>query len=113
MSGYPWLTKIPILKYLFGQETKDRQQNEIVFAITPHIIRSNEITDENLKMVDIGTGNSITYRSIEPISSSDKPAMNQPAQPPAAPAQPPISQALPPAPNGQPPAIPPAARPLR
>ncbi len=62
MSGYPWLTKIPILKYLFGQETKERAQSEIVFAITPHIIRSNEVTDENLKMVDLGSGNTVTYR---------------------------------------------------
>jgi general secretion pathway protein D len=62
MSGYPWLTKIPILKYLFGQETKERQQSEIVFAITPHIIRGGEVTDENLKMVDIGSANSVTYR---------------------------------------------------
>jgi general secretion pathway protein D len=62
MSGYPWLTKIPILKYLFGQETKERQQSEIVFAITPHIIRGGEITDENLKVVDIGSANAVTYR---------------------------------------------------
>jgi general secretion pathway protein D len=62
LSGYPWLTKIPILKYLFGQENKERQQSEVVFAIIPHIIRSNDITDENLKMVDLGSSNSVTYR---------------------------------------------------
>jgi general secretion pathway protein D len=62
MAGYPLLSKLPILKYFFAQETKERQQSEIVFAITPHIIRSNEVTDENLKMVDLGSGNSVTYR---------------------------------------------------
>jgi general secretion pathway protein D len=41
LSGYPWLTKIPILKYLIGQDTKDRTENEILFSITPHIIRSS------------------------------------------------------------------------
>jgi len=95
MSGYPWLTKIPILKYLFGQETKERQQNEIVFAITPHIIRSNEVTDENLKIVDIGSANAVTYRtddskpaSVTPIStppsanSSDKPSTSTPVTKP-------------------------------
>jgi general secretion pathway protein D len=54
--------KIPILKYLFGQETKERSTTEVVFAITPHIIRSNEVTDENLKMVDLGSGSTVTYR---------------------------------------------------
>jgi general secretion pathway protein D len=77
LSGYPWLTKIPILKYLFGQENKERQQNEIVFAITPHIIRSNEVTDENLRMVDIGTTNSVSYRPMDPKSSAEKPSATQ------------------------------------
>jgi general secretion pathway protein D len=66
LSGYPWLAKIPILKYLFGQEDKDHQQDEIVFAITPHIVRADVITDENLRLVDIGTGSNIALRYKEP-----------------------------------------------
>jgi general secretion pathway protein D len=80
LSGYPWLTKIPILKYLFGQENKDRQQSEIIFAITPHIIRSNEVNDDNRKMVDIGTGNSVTYHAIE-SSAPEKPVTTTTTQP--------------------------------
>jgi general secretion pathway protein D len=72
LSGYPWLTKIPILKYLFGQENKDRQQSEIIFAITPHIIRSNEVTDDNQKMTDIGTGTAVTYRAVDSEGDHDK-----------------------------------------
>jgi general secretion pathway protein D len=62
LSGYPWVSKIPILKYLFAQETKERQTSEIVFAIIPHIIRSNVITNENERIVDLGNSNSVTYR---------------------------------------------------
>jgi general secretion pathway protein D len=65
MSGYPWLTKIPILKYFFGQTDKERRENEIIFAITPHIIRAQDITDQNLRMVDVGTGNSVGIRHRE------------------------------------------------
>jgi general secretion pathway protein D len=83
MSGYPWITKIPILKYLFGQETKERAQSEIVFAITPHIIRATEITDENLKMVDLGTSNSVTYRRPDSKADAIKPPPAQPAPLPA------------------------------
>jgi len=79
MSGYPWLTKIPILKYLFGQETKERAQSEIVFAITPHIIRSNEVTDDNLRMVDIGSGTNVTYRKGELAPAVAAQTMPQPA----------------------------------
>jgi general secretion pathway protein D len=83
MSGYPWITKIPLLKYLFGQENKERTQSEIVFAITPHIIRGSEIMDENLKILDIGTANNITYRKENSKSSS---TTANPALPAAAPA---------------------------
>jgi general secretion pathway protein D len=62
LAGYPWLMKIPILKYLFGQENKERQQSEVVFAIIPHIVRAPEVTEENLKLVDLGSANSVTYR---------------------------------------------------
>ncbi len=89
LSGYPWLTKIPLLKYLFGQENKERQQNEIIFAITPHIIRSNEITEDNVKMVDVGTANSVTYRPGDAVSTTPKPvvAPQTPDGRPAVPAQ--------------------------
>jgi len=35
MSGYPWVSRIPILKYLFAQDNREHTENEIVFAITP------------------------------------------------------------------------------
>jgi general secretion pathway protein D len=80
LSGYPWLTKIPILKYLFGQEDKQRKEDEVVFAITPHIVRAEEITDENLRMIDVGTSSNIGLRYKE-----SKPAA-KPKEPPAPPA---------------------------
>jgi len=70
MSGLPWLTKVPILKYLFGQEDKQRQENEIVFAITPHIVRSQEINDDNLRLVDLGRGGTVTVGHTDPRRAS-------------------------------------------
>ena len=82
ISGYPWLAKIPLLKYLFGQETKDRRETEIVFAITPHIVRAEEITDENLRLIDIGTGTSVGLRRREPKKKAGSNA-SQPSKPAA------------------------------
>jgi general secretion pathway protein D len=62
MSGYPGLIKVPVAKYFFGQNTKQRIQSEIVFAVIPHIVRGTEINDDNLKEVDLGAGTSVTYR---------------------------------------------------
>lgn len=85
LSGYPWLTKVPILKYLFGQEDKQRQENEIVFAITPHIVRAQTVTDENLRLVDLGSGSSVTVRRQDPrkTASSSAPTGTAPATPPS------------------------------
>jgi general secretion pathway protein D len=66
LSGYPLLSKIPILKYFFAQEAKQRQEDEIVFAITPHIVRSQELTDQNLRLVDLGAGSSVSVRHTDP-----------------------------------------------
>jgi len=70
LSGYPLLSKIPILKYFFAQEDKQRQEDEIVFAITPHIVRSQEVTDENLRLVDLGAGASVSVRHTDPRKAS-------------------------------------------
>jgi general secretion pathway protein D len=81
LAGYPWLTKIPILKYLFGQEDKQRQENEIVFAITPHIVRAPEVTDDNLRVVDLGRGNTVRVGHRDPRNNGvpdAQPAENSP-----------------------------------
>ena len=96
LSGYPWLSKIPILKYLFAQENKDRRENEIVFAITPHIVRAKEVTEENLRAIDVGTGNSVELRRQRPASATSSPehpadsAKPQPAPQAPAPSAPPV-----------------------
>ena len=74
MSGYPGILNMPLLKYLFGQENKERQQTEIVFAIIPHIIRSTPVTDDNLKIVDLGSENSVTYRRANADNGSNSPS---------------------------------------
>ena len=76
LSGYPWLTRIPILKYFFGQTDKERRENEIIFAITPHIVRAQDVTEQNLRMVDVGTGNTtgIRHKDVRSASASTPPA---------------------------------------
>jgi general secretion pathway protein D len=89
LSGYPWLSQIPILKYLFAQENKDHSQTEIIFAITPHIIRAEEITDENRQLIEVGTGNTIGLRykkeakpaKTDTPASPDSPAAQQRLKP--------------------------------
>lgn len=110
LSGIPGLAQIPILKYFFGQSTTDHRENEIVFAIVPHIIRGSDVNEVNQRAIDIGTANSINLRHVSraaaPPAASTAPA---PAgQGPVTPAPSTPGPAGPPA--GQPPANqPPAA----
>ncbi len=59
LAGIPGLAQIPILGYLFGQKTQDHSENEIVFAIVPHIIRGTDVNELNQRPLDIGTAQSI------------------------------------------------------
>jgi general secretion pathway protein D len=108
LSGIPGLAQIPILKYLFGQTTQDHSENEIVFAIVPHIIRGTEVSEINQRAIDIGTATTISLRhkpQVTPVAapagqSSATPAPGAGAVPPN---QTPTNPALPrPAPAGQP-----------
>jgi general secretion pathway protein D len=78
LSGIPGLAQIPILKYLFGQTTQDHSENEIVFAIVPHIIRATDVNEINQRAIDIGTATTIELRHApRPVSATS----NSSAQP--------------------------------
>ena len=81
LTGIPGLASIPILKYLFAQDTSDHSTNEIVFVLVPHIIRLPETSHGNLDMIDVGTANALELRR----SSSQAPSPASPVTPAAAP----------------------------
>ena len=62
LSGIPGLAQIPILRYLFGQTAKDHAENDIVFAIIPHIVRGTDVNEINQRAIDIGTATTIELR---------------------------------------------------
>jgi len=109
LSGIPGLAQIPILRYLFGQTTQDHSENQIVFAIVPHIIRGNDVNEINQRAIQIGTATTIELRQRRPqVQPNAAPAGQTPSitpvnpgaanQPPAQPRPTPAGQA----PAGQP-----------
>jgi len=78
LSGIPGLANIPILKYLFSQTNTEHRENELVFILIPHIVRSQELSKINQEVLDIGTASTIELRRFS------KPA-NPPAPNPAGP----------------------------
>lgn len=64
-NGVPILSKIPLLKYIFGQEDKEKHTNEIVFLLVPHIVRGRFLSALNQKALDVGPGNNVSLRFSE------------------------------------------------
>jgi general secretion pathway protein D len=64
ISGLPILANIPFLKYFFGQDTRDHSEQELVFALIPHIIRGMDVNDQNQRLIDVGTANSLELRRV-------------------------------------------------
>jgi general secretion pathway protein D len=109
MSGYPGLSQIPILKYLFSQSTKSISENEIVFALIPHIVRGHDLSNLNQQPISVGTANAIDLRVAPAPAPANVPAQSAPAPGPAHPQVQPQQQQQqqPPAGNSPPQPLPP------
>jgi len=52
-SGIPFLSRIPILGWLFGNTTDDTTRTEIIILLTPHVIKNQlEAKDISREYVD-------------------------------------------------------------
>jgi len=54
-SGIIGLQSVPILNRILTGTTKRKTQNEILFSITPHLVRAPKISEEDLRSLFIGT----------------------------------------------------------
>lgn len=55
ISGIPFLSEIPFLKYLFSGTTTQKKRTDVIVLLTPHIIRMPNITEDDLKPLWVGT----------------------------------------------------------
>ncbi len=73
-TGIPGLSAIPILKYIFGSKDHTIQDDDIVFVVVPHIVRSQELDQANLRVIDTGEGQSIDLRHTDEGTAAAAPA---------------------------------------
>ena len=71
-SGIPGLSSIPLLKYIFGSKDHTINDDELVFLVVPHIVRTQMLDMLNLRTVDTGAGTTVQLRHI----ASETPAAN-------------------------------------
>jgi len=68
LRGIPGIGKIPVLRSLFASNEKQIEEKDIIFTITPHILRTPNITTEDLAPIWIGTEDDVRLKTAPPIS---------------------------------------------
>ena len=59
LTGLPWVLNLPIIKQLFSSNDNNVQQTDIVMLLTPRIVRTQELTPEDLAPIYIGTQSNV------------------------------------------------------
>jgi general secretion pathway protein D len=70
-SGIPGLSDIPIIGRLFGRTTTDIKRTDVMLTLTPHIVRTPDVTEGDLLPIWVGTESNITFRGGSPRVESD------------------------------------------
>lgn len=78
LTGLPGIMRLPVLRSLFGQTTDEVAQTDIVMLLTPHIVRTHELTVEDIAPIFIGTQSNVGLGGPPPLIQS-------PEMPPAEP----------------------------
>jgi hypothetical protein len=76
VAGVPGLIRTPILRSLFGQTNDEITQSDIVMLLTPHIVRTHELTADDLAPIFIGTQQNVGLGGPPPLIA---PVPNEPA----------------------------------
>lgn len=115
LQGIPGIVSIPVIRELFAANNRTVSQTDIVMLLTPRIVRTHELTPDDLGPLFIGTQNNLGLTGPPPLIAVNEPAAapagapapaDVAAAPAADPAPAPAAAAIAPAPvGGVPPGI--------
>jgi general secretion pathway protein D len=111
LSGFPGAIHVPVLRQLFSNNDNTINQTDIVMLLTPHIIRTSEITESDLKPIYIGSQSSLGVGGGPPSLIAGIPEPEPAAAAPAPATAPPL-QIIGTGPGGVQIAIPPGSTPV-
>jgi general secretion pathway protein D len=78
MNGIPGVAQVPLLRYLFSDNSHEVVDQELLIVLTPHVIRFPSIDAENLRTLAAGTdSNTRVYREDDGVEESPKPQAGQ------------------------------------
>lgn len=62
VNGWPGFGEVPLMKYFFSTQQHEVTTDELVFMITPHIIRAPQFDTATEREIDTGTANTFELR---------------------------------------------------
>ena len=80
LTGFPGLMRLPIFKQLFTSNDLSKGQTDIVMLLTPRIVRTHELTQEDVNPVYIGSQQNLGLTGPPPLIATP-PAAEEPAAP--------------------------------
>jgi general secretion pathway protein D len=63
-SMIPFLSDLPLIGVLFTNNNTEDKRTDLYLTLTPHIIRSPQITDEDLIPIWVGTENNVSFSGL-------------------------------------------------
>jgi general secretion pathway protein D len=83
VTGFPGLIHVPFLSDLFSKNEIGSEQTEIVMLLTPHIVRTHDITEADLRPIFIGSQQNLGVGGPPPMIAPQQPEATPPAPAPA------------------------------
>jgi len=65
VTGWPGLSRLPLLRYLFSGEDVSNSENEVLIVVTPKLVRSRDFESESLQALSVGTDSELMVRSAQ------------------------------------------------
>jgi general secretion pathway protein D len=81
LNGWPGVGKIPLLRYLFSEDSKNYEDDEILIILTPRIVRMPDWTRANLRALYSGSETNVQVRRQSDVRAPTEEIPQTPANP--------------------------------
>jgi general secretion pathway protein D len=77
VSGWPGLSRLPLLRYLFSGEDVNNSENEVLVVVTPKLVRGRELAQESLQALSVGTDTEMMLRQQDDVVAPQAVSLQQ------------------------------------
>ncbi|MFZ0211533.1 MAG: cohesin domain-containing protein [Candidatus Acidiferrales bacterium] len=81
LSGWPGVARIPFLRYFFSSEDVQNEDDEVLIALIPHVVRMPDITTDDLRTLAAGTDANVRVYSANDDALPLPTAASEPQNP--------------------------------